>query len=104
MATCCTKGSDSVRKEDLKELAENVDIVVHSAASVRFDAPLRDAVEMNLEGTKKLLDIACSFKRLEVFVHVSTCYANCDNEIVEERIYESAYDSEKIMVPDQVVG
>lgn len=81
----------------LSELQDKVNVVVHSAASVRFDAPLRDAVNMNLQGTKKLLDIARLFKRLEVFVHVSTCYANCDNEVVEERIYESRYSSERIM-------
>ncbi|XP_003746504.1 putative fatty acyl-CoA reductase CG5065 [Galendromus occidentalis] len=82
---------------DLSELQEHVNVVVHSAASVRFDAPLRDAVSMNLCGTKKLLDIARSFRRLEVFVHVSTCYANCDNDVVEERIYDSKYESARIM-------
>ena len=84
-------------EEHISELQEQVNVVVHSAASVRFDAPLRDAVNMNLKGTKKLLDIARSFKRLEVFVHVSTCYANCDNPVVEERIYECKYESDRIM-------
>ncbi|XP_028968987.1 putative fatty acyl-CoA reductase CG5065 [Galendromus occidentalis] len=86
-----------VSDEDLQILRKEVDIVVHSAASVRFDAPLRDAVHMNLCGTKKLFDMARTFEKLKVFVHISTCYANCDNDVIEERIYESEHDSEKIM-------
>ncbi|MBA3793165.1 MAG: SDR family oxidoreductase, partial [Rubrobacter sp.] len=44
-------------KEDLEELSENVDIVIHSAASVVFDAPLDAAVDSNVRGTVGLLKL-----------------------------------------------
>ena len=37
-----------ISAKDVKTLEENVSIVYHSAASVRFDDPIRLAVEMNV--------------------------------------------------------
>ncbi|MDP8951822.1 MAG: SDR family oxidoreductase, partial [Actinomycetota bacterium] len=37
--------------EDLAELSREVDVVIHSAASVVFDAPLDAAVDSNVRGT-----------------------------------------------------
>src|SRR5215210_3100665 len=45
-------------EEDLAELAREVDVVIHSAASVIFDAPLDAAVDSNVRGTLGLLKLA----------------------------------------------
>ena len=61
-------------EEDLAELAREVDVVIHSAASVVFDAPLDAAVESNVHGTLGLLRLARGWERRPLFLHVSTAY------------------------------
>ncbi|EDV91851.1 putative fatty acyl-CoA reductase CG5065 [Drosophila grimshawi] len=75
-----------ISESDLKRLT-NVTIVYHSAASVRFDDPLRDAILMNTRGTHELIKLALTWKKLRAFVHVSTTYSNPTELEVEERIY-----------------
>ena len=33
---------------------------------------------MNIRGVQKMIDLAKKMKNLNVFIHVSTAYANCD--------------------------
>jgi fatty acyl-CoA reductase len=61
-------------EEDLAELSREVDVVIHSAASVVFDAPLDAAVESNVHGTLGLLRLARGWERRPLFLHVSTAY------------------------------
>ncbi len=61
-------------EEDLAELSREVDVVVHSAASVVFDAPLDAAVDSNVRGTLGLLRLARSWDKRPLFLHVSTAY------------------------------
>jgi fatty acyl-CoA reductase len=63
-----------LRAEDLAELSREVDAVVHSAASVVFDAPLDAAVDSNVRGTLGLLTLARVWEKRPLFVHVSTSY------------------------------
>ena len=60
--------------EDLEELSREVDVVIHSAASVVFDAPLDAAVDSNVRGTLGLLTLARSWEKKPMFMHVSTSY------------------------------
>lgn len=60
--------------EDRAALAD-VDIVIHAAASVSFDAPVDDAFETNLAGPLRLLDaLDAAGARPRRIVHVSTAY------------------------------
>jgi fatty acyl-CoA reductase len=61
-------------EEDLSELSREVDVVIHSAASVIFDAPLDAAVDSNVRGTLGLLKLARAWEKLPLFIHVSTAY------------------------------
>jgi fatty acyl-CoA reductase len=60
--------------EDLTELAREVDVVIHSAASVIFDAPLDAAVDSNVRGTLGLLKLARTWEKRPLFMHISTAY------------------------------
>jgi HAD superfamily hydrolase (TIGR01490 family) len=60
--------------EDLAELSREVDAIVHSAASVVFDAPLDAAVGSNVRGTLGLLELARGWEKKPLFMHVSTAY------------------------------
>jgi len=61
-------------EEDLTELSREVDVIIHSAASVVFDAPLDAAVDSNVRGTLGLLKLARSWEKRPLFMHISTAY------------------------------
>ncbi|KAJ8935188.1 hypothetical protein NQ314_012944 [Rhamnusium bicolor] len=70
-----------------KILIEEVHLVYHIAASVRFDDSLRDAVIMNTRGTREVAKLSKEMKHLEVFFHFSTTYCQSDKKVVEEKLY-----------------
>ncbi|KAI8422798.1 hypothetical protein MSG28_006543 [Choristoneura fumiferana] len=55
-----------INVEDEANLLENVSIVFHSAATVKFNAPLREAMRTNVEGTGLVLELSRRMKKLEV--------------------------------------
>ena len=67
-------------EEDLSELSRGVDVVIHSAASVVFDAPLDAAMDSNVSGTLELLRLARDWEKSPLFVHVSTAYVSGTRE------------------------
>lgn len=82
---------------DLAELVANVQIVLHSAAEVRFDETLQHLLLVNLRGTREVLRLAEKMLLLEVFVHISTAYSHCPHPEIAERFYEVP------MPPDQMI-
>lgn len=74
---------------DYELLIREVSVVFHSAATIKFNETLRQAVEMNMEGTRKVLKLCHEMKNLQAVVHVSTAYCNCDCKKLDERIYPS---------------
>ncbi|XP_050515401.1 putative fatty acyl-CoA reductase CG5065 isoform X2 [Diabrotica virgifera virgifera] len=73
--------------DDRKMLIENVNIIYHSAASVRFDDFLKDAILINIRGTREVAQLALETKNLDFFLHVSTTFCNTDKVVVEEKLY-----------------
>uniref|UniRef100_A0A665T9A8 Fatty acyl-CoA reductase n=1 Tax=Echeneis naucrates TaxID=173247 RepID=A0A665T9A8_ECHNA len=84
-------------KEDQTILTENVNIVFHCAATVRFNEPLKDAMKLNVLATQKMLALAHRMKHLEIFIHISTAYANCDRELIEEVVYPPPIDYRRLI-------
>ncbi|XP_050530982.1 putative fatty acyl-CoA reductase CG5065 [Daktulosphaira vitifoliae] len=82
---------------DQKTLTDNVSVVFHSAATVKFDEALKLSVAMNLLGTKRLMQLCRQMNKLEAFVHVSTAYCNCNRKEVEEHMYPISSDPDKIV-------
>jgi len=56
------------------EILNSCDIVIHSAAAVSFDEPLDRAIEVNLMGPVRLVNILKSLDCSPHLVMVSTCY------------------------------
>ncbi|XP_030756881.1 putative fatty acyl-CoA reductase CG5065 [Sitophilus oryzae] len=80
-------------KEDRQLLIEKVNIVIHSAASVRFDDFLKTAIFLNLRSTRDLALLALEMKNINVFLHISTAYCNVHGKvIVEEKLYPAEAD------------
>lgn len=86
-----------ISTEDEAKIIENVNVVFHSAATVRFDEPLKVAVEMNIIGVKKVVTLSKKLNNLEALVHVSTAYANCDRQHISEVVYNPPVQPDKII-------
>lgn len=73
----------------------DVSVIFHSAASVRFDDTLNDAVFMNLRGTREIMTFAKSLPLVRVVMHVSTTYSHPELKVVGEVIHEPYVDWKK---------
>ncbi|XP_068986861.1 fatty acyl-CoA reductase 1-like [Bombus flavifrons] len=82
--------------EDRRRLLENVNIIIHNASNVRFDAKPSHIFRTNVIGTQKLLELATECSRLEIFAYVSTAYSNPYNTTVEEKFYPPPADMKLI--------
>ena len=60
--------------EEDRAILASCDIVIHSAATVSFDAPLDGAVEVNLLGPTRIVETLHDLDVRPHFVAVSTCY------------------------------
>ena len=60
--------------ENVAELRSEVTTVVHCAASVSFDLPLDESRRINVDGTRRMVELAERCERLERFSYVSTAY------------------------------
>lgn len=64
----CTLPNLGISSEDRQELIENVDVVIHGAATVRFNEPLYSATQINVEATLDLLKLAKEMPNLQVSI------------------------------------
>lgn len=55
-----------LKPEVKQKLQQNVNIIFHVAASLKLEAGLKEAVDFNLKGTKRMLELALGIKNLEV--------------------------------------
>jgi thioester reductase-like protein len=96
-------GLDSRRRD---ELAEYVDEVIHSAASVSFSLPLDQARAVNVEGTRRVLELAMHAAArgggLRRVAHVSTTYVAGthrgpfgEEDLVREQGFNNTYERSK---------
>ncbi|XP_071566691.1 putative fatty acyl-CoA reductase CG5065 [Temnothorax nylanderi] len=76
-----------LQPEDRDMLIQRVNIVFHSAATVRFNESLKIAVNLNTMGTDRMLDLCGRMTNLISVIHVSTAYSNADRREIEESIY-----------------
>jgi thioester reductase-like protein len=86
-------------------LAERVTKIVHSAASVSFSLPLDEARAINLEGTRRMLELAELARAhggLECYAHISTAFvagdhpgpfAECDADVGQT--FHNSYEQSK---------
>ncbi|XP_063545690.1 putative fatty acyl-CoA reductase CG5065 isoform X2 [Cydia strobilella] len=66
---------------------QDVSVVFHSAATLKFDEELRKAVDQNVRSVMRLLELCDKLPNMQAFIHVSTAYSNAELSSVEERVY-----------------
>ncbi|XP_037041771.1 fatty acyl-CoA reductase wat [Bradysia coprophila] len=84
-------GIDSNTRQVLRE---NVNIVFHVAATVKFDEKLKLALGINVNGTREMMLLSREMHNLQAFVHVSTAYCNCNRTTIDEKIYRQSMTGE----------
>ncbi|XP_063925301.1 putative fatty acyl-CoA reductase CG8306 [Zophobas morio] len=83
--------------EDRKVITDNVNVIIHSAATLDFGENLRTTVNTNVLGTRRVTELAKECPKLKVLVHVSSAYVNSYRLECEEIIYEKPCDAEELI-------
>lgn len=79
--------------ETMTELREKVNVIFHSAATIKFNSHLRIAIRTNLTGTMRTIEFAKSLKNLAAFVHLSTAFCNSNYRgLLSEKVYPAPHD------------
>ncbi|KAK4291377.1 hypothetical protein Pmani_035789 [Petrolisthes manimaculis] len=86
-----------VSTEDAATIIARVSVVFHAAATVKFDEALKLSLQMNVLGTKRLVELCHRMDKLVALVHVSTAYCNCDRGEVKEEVYPPPTDPYKLI-------
>ncbi|KAL7684500.1 putative phospholipid/glycerol acyltransferase, Male sterility, NAD-binding protein [Plasmopara halstedii] len=75
--------------QDAQLLQAQVQISIHSAATVQFDEPLEVAVEMNCLGALHVAKFVQTCRRNRCHLHVSTAYVNSNRRdtTISEKLY-----------------
>lgn len=92
-----THANLGLSEQNLLRIMNEVSVIFHSAATVKFDEPLKQSIGINICGTKHIIELCRRIPQLTALVHVSTAYANCDLDEIDEHIYPVNMDPEKLM-------
>uniref|UniRef100_A0A8C2HZN5 Fatty acyl-CoA reductase n=1 Tax=Cyprinus carpio TaxID=7962 RepID=A0A8C2HZN5_CYPCA len=87
----------AISAEDVQTLTSCINIVFHCAATIRFDEPLKHALQLNVIATQQLLSLAQQMQHLQAFIHISTAYANCNRRHIDEVIYPPPVEPKKLI-------
>lgn len=78
-------------------LIEETNIIIHCAATIRFDETLKRAINLNVRAVLDLLMMAKEMERLQSFVHVSTAYSFSPIENIGEVFYKPRLNYKQIL-------
>eukprot|EP00092_Neocalanus_flemingeri_P108494 GFUD01139350.1.p1 GENE.GFUD01139350.1~~GFUD01139350.1.p1 ORF type:complete len:496 (-),score=133.82 GFUD01139350.1:192-1679(-) len=86
-----------INADDERKLIDEVNVVFHSAATVRFDEALTKAVNLNVVAVFTIMEICKKMKNLQALVQVSTAYCNPQLKHINEEIYSVNGDPQGII-------
>ncbi|XP_070143023.1 fatty acyl-CoA reductase wat isoform X2 [Drosophila kikkawai] len=87
LAGDCQAPDLGLSPSDRQLLLDEVQVVFHGAATVRFMEPLHIALAINTRAALLMMELAKEMQHLVAFVHVSTAFSNCVEKHIEERYY-----------------
>ncbi|XP_077263221.1 fatty acyl-CoA reductase 1-like [Temnothorax americanus] len=82
---------------DRQMLIERVTIIIHGAASVRFNDSLKYSILVNTRATRDICILAQSMENLKALVYVSTAFAHVNEQFIEEKAYPPIADWQKMI-------
>jgi len=84
-------------EENYNKVLNEVQIILHSAASVSFNEDLKDSLETNVCAVEEVCRMSHLLKDLHAFIHVSTAYSQCNQDVIHEKIYRSTIDTKSVL-------
>jgi len=77
--------------KDRQTLADEVNIVFHAAATIRFDEHIRTAININVLGTREIIKLAKEMNNLKVLNLIHSCTKSLlktfrENEVIRRKI------------------
>ncbi|KAG8232904.1 hypothetical protein J437_LFUL012818 [Ladona fulva] len=88
-------------EHDLSLMSQNVSVVFHCAATLDFESGLKITTDINLLGTRRVVELCKRMQRIQVLVHVSSAFVNCLKQHVEEKLYPIGQTAEKVIALSQ---
>ncbi len=93
-----TSQNIGMSKRSIEFLENNCHIILHCAAVVDFNERLDKAIELNVLGSLRLMELAQRCKNLQAFVHTSTAYVNSNRRGgIDEKLYPLGFEPEAIL-------
>lgn len=87
-----------LNEESLRRVLDESELVFHMAASLKLEATLKPNIQMNLIGTKNVIEMCKRMKNLILLTHLSTAFCTSDeNEALYERVYDWKDDPYELM-------
>ncbi|XP_046837374.1 fatty acyl-CoA reductase wat-like isoform X2 [Vespa crabro] len=93
----CSLPNLGISTTDRAKLIREVSIVFHVAATVRFNEKIKLAAAINVQSLKDLIHLSKEMSKLKSFVHVSTAYANCLENQIEEKFYDPSMNADEFI-------
>jgi len=93
----CSQPDMGLSEEDKLSLINEVNLVFHCAASVKFDAPVPYNFKQNTLGSKYMVDLVKKFKQIDHYIYVSTAFVNCQVKIFQDEITDFQDDIDVII-------
>lgn len=85
-----TQEDVGIHPDDKDELLKSTHYVIHSAAAVALDDPIKKTLRNNYVSTFRLLELCKKMPNLRSYSHVSTAYVNItfgSGSVVKEKVY-----------------
>lgn len=67
------------------------------AATLKLEANLKEAIDMNLSGTRRVIELCHEMQQLRSVVHLSTAFCYCDQEVLLEKVYDCSHKPEDLI-------
>nr|XP_054930150.1 fatty acyl-CoA reductase 1-like [Dermacentor andersoni] len=81
----------------LHTLVDEVSVVFHLAATAKPNETFKQAVQLNVLGTRRTVDICKQMRSLCALVHVSTAYSNWGKRDVHEMVYQTPVEANEVI-------
>lgn len=83
--------------EDRLLITSNINVIIHSAATLDFGDTLKTTVNVNLLGTRRVTELAKECANLKVLIHISSAYVTSYKLAAEEILYEKPCDPDELI-------
>ncbi|KAF7385535.1 hypothetical protein HZH68_013965 [Vespula germanica] len=93
----CSFPNLGIQINDSIILIQEVFIVFHVAATVRFNEKMKSATTINVRSLKDAINLSKKMSKLKSFVYEFSAYSNYANNPIEEKFYEPPIDADKLL-------